>query len=231
LVTTINIELPDYQEQDALGRVFIIVGMTLLGLLLGRSMWSTQPLYSSKTAHFGLTLALAATPLCLAGMTIWGFQYTAVNLAHKYWYTLYLIVAWMLVEGTVVRNLSVAGRRLAYQRALARREAELAREGADGEVAVEVPEIGIDQVNQQSLRLAKLGILALFSVLIYLVWSDLISAIAYLDSITLWEYNAGSSGLPEITPMSAADVLVALFIIIATVTLARNLPGLLEILV
>ena len=231
LVTTINIELPDYQEQDALGRVFIILGMTLLGLLLGRSMWSTQPLYSSKAAHFGLTLALAATPLCLAGMTIWGFQYTAVNLAHKYWYTLYLIVAWMLVEGTVVRNLSVAGRRLAYQRALARREAELAREGADGEVAVEVPEIGIDQVNQQSLRLAKLAMLALFSVLIYLVWSDLVSATAYLDSITLWEYNAGSGEAPELTPMSAADVLGALLIIIATVTLARNLPGLLEILV
>ncbi|MFU8765173.1 MAG: mechanosensitive channel MscK, partial [Haliea sp.] len=231
LVTTINVELPDYQEEDALGRVFIIVGMIMLGLLLGRSMWSTQPLYSSKTAHFGITLALAATPLCLAGITFWGYQYTAVNLAHRYWYTLYLIVVWMLVEGTIVRNLSVAGRRLAYQRAVARRETELAREGAEGEVAVEVPEIGIAQVNQQSLRLAKLGMLALFSVLIYLVWSDLVSATAYLDSITLWEYNAGSSDMPELTPMSAADVLGALLIIIATVTLARNLPGLLEILV
>lgn len=231
LVTTINVELPDYQEQDALGRVFIIIGMIMLGLLLGRSMWSTQRLYSSKTAHFGITLALAATPLFLAGMTFWGYQYTAVNLAHRYWYTLYLIVVWMLVEGTVVRNLSVAGRRLAYQRAVARREADLTREGAEGEVAVEVPELGIAQVNQQSLRLAKLGILALFSVLIYLVWSDLVSATAYLDSITLWEYNAGSSDVPEITPMSAADVLGALLIIVATVTLARNLPGLLEILV
>lgn len=231
LVTTINVKLPDYQEQDTLGRVFIIVGMIMLGLLLGRSMRSTQPLYSSKTAHLGITLVLVAIPLSLAGMTFWGFQYTAVNLANRYWYTLYLIVAWMLVEGTVVRNLSVAGRRLAYQRAVARREADLAHEGAEGEVAIEVPELGIARVSQQSLRLAKLGILALFSVLIYLVWSDLISAIAYLDSITLWEYNAGTSGLPEITSMSAADVLVALIIIIATVTLARNLPGLLEILV
>ncbi|MDO8863530.1 mechanosensitive channel MscK [Haliea sp. E1-2-M8] len=231
LVTTINVELADYREQDALGRLFIIIGMTLLGVLLGRSMWSTQPLYSSKTAHLGITLALAATPLLLAGMTFWGFQYTAVNLAHKYWYTLYLIVVWMLVEGTIVRNLNVAGRHLAYQRALARREAELSREGAESEVAVEVPELDMAQVNEQSLRLAKLAILALFSVLIYLVWSDLVSATAYLDSITLWEYNAGTGDAPELVPMSVADVLGAMIIIIFTVTLARNLPGLLEVLV
>ncbi|MEQ9465369.1 MAG: mechanosensitive channel MscK [Haliea sp.] len=231
LVTTVNVELPEYQEQDALGRVSIIVGMTLLGMLLGRSMWSTQPLYSSKTAHFGITLLLAATPLFLAGMTIWGYQYTAVNLAHRYWYTLYLIVVWMLLEGTIVRNLSVAGRRLAYQRALARREAVLKRDSAESEVAVEVPELAIDQVNEQSLRLAKLGMLALFSVLIYLIWSDLVSATAYLDSVTLWQYNAGTSDAPELTPMSVADVLGALIIIIFTVTLARNLPGLLEVLV
>lgn len=231
LVTTSNVELPDYRDQDVLGRLFIIAGMTLLGVLLGRSMWSTQPLYSSKTVHFGVTLALAATPLLLAGMTFWGFQYTAVNLAHRYWYTLYLIVAWMLAEGTLVRNLSVAGRRLAYQRAIARREAEASREDTEGEVAVEIPEIGIAQVNEQSLRLVKLAMLALFSVLIYLVWSDLVSATAYLDSITLWEYNAGTGDAPELVPMSFADVLGALLIIIFTVTLARNLPGLLEVLV
>lgn len=231
LVTTINVEIPDYQEQDTLGRLFVIVGMTLLGVLLGRSMWSTQPLYSSKTAHFSVTLALAATPLLLAGMTLWGFQYTAVNLAHRYWYTLYLIVVWMLVEGTIVRNLSVVGRRLAYQREVARRESDLSRESAENEVAVEVPELDIAQVNEQSLRLAKLAILVLFSVLIYLVWSDMVSATAYLDSITLWEYNAGSSEVPEIAPMSAVDVLGAMVIIVFTVTLARNLPGLLEMLV
>ncbi len=231
LATTVNVELPEYQEQDALGRVSIILGMVLLGALLGRSMWSTQPLYSSKTAHFGITLALAATPLFLAGMTIWGYQYTAVNLAHRYWYTLYLIVLWMLLEGTIVRNLSVASRRLAYQRSLARREALLKREGTESDVAVEVPELAIDQVNEQSLRLAKLGILALFSVLIYLIWSDLVSATTYLDSFTLWQYNAGTSDAPELTPMSVADVLGALIIIIFTVTLARNLPGLLEVLI
>lgn len=231
LITTVNVELPGYQEQDVSGRLFIIVGMIFLGLLLGRSMWSTQRLYSSKTVHFGITMALAATPLCLAGLTFWGFQYTAVNLANRYWYTLYLIVAWMLVEGTVIRNLSVVGRKLAYQRALAKREAEQSQGLPESEVKVEIPELNITQVNQQSLRLAKLGILALFSVLIYLVWSDLVSATAYLDSISLWEYNAGTSEAPEFEPISVADVLGALVIIIFTVALARNLPGLLEMLV
>jgi potassium efflux system protein len=81
------------------------------------------------------------------------------------------------------------------------------------------------------LRLTKLGILVLFTVLVYLVWSDLISATSYLDSVTLWEYNAGSSDNPQLAAMSAADVLGALVIVVFTVTLARNLPGLLEILI
>src|SRR5690606_39801376 len=87
-----------------------------------------------------------------------------------------------------------------------------------------------EQINQQSLRLARLGLLVLFGVLVYLVWSDLLSAASYLESITLWEYNSGTADNPLMAPLSAGDLLGAIIIVILTVMLARNLPGLLGIL-
>ncbi|QIB67380.1 mechanosensitive channel MscK [Kineobactrum salinum] len=231
LIITLNLSLPELQGEDVIGRLLMFIGLLSLGIILWHMMWRSEPLYSSRLVHVSATLILGLTPLVLAGIIAWGYQYTAMNLAARYIYTLGLIVLWMLVEGTAVRNLSVAGRRLAYQRAVSKREAAQARDGHDAEIAIEIPAMDMQQINQQSLRLIKLGILALFTVLVYLVWSDLISAISYLDSVTLWEYNAGSSDNPQITPMSAADILVALVIVIFTITLARNLPGLLEILV
>ena len=96
---------------------------------------------------------------------------------------------------------------------------------------LEIPELKLEQINQQSLRLGRLALLVLFSVLVYLVWSDLISAASYLESITLWEYNSGTADNPLMKPLSAGDLLSAIIIVLLTIALARNLPGLLEILV
>lgn len=231
LIISLNAEVPEQQANDVIGRLLMMAGMLLLCVLLGRMMWRSEPLYNSRVLHFTALLVLTLTPLALAGMTYWGYDYTSTKLADRFIDTLYLIVGWMLVEGTVVRNLSVAGRRLAYQRAMAKREAAQNREGQDNEVGIEIPEMNIQQINQQSLRLTKLGILILFAVLVYFVWSDLISAAYYLESITLWEYDSGTPENPSTTAMTASDVLGALLIIVFTVTLARNLPGLAEILV
>ncbi|WP_162300050.1 mechanosensitive channel MscK [Kineobactrum sediminis] len=226
LTIAVNLSVPEYLGQDVIGRVLILVGMLLLGALFYRTMRSSKHLYESRTRYLGAMLALVLTPLVLAGMAFWGYQYTAMNVANRYLYTLYLMVGWLLAEGTVVRSLSVAARKLAYQRALTKREPETNED---------TPEPGADletrEVNQQSLRLARLGIFVLFAVLIYLVWSDLVGAAAYLDSISLWQYNAGTSESPQLAPMTVADVLGALLIVVFTITLARNLPGLLEIMV
>ena len=125
----------------------MLIGMIALSLLLGRFMLRSQPLYSSRVVHFVAASLLILAPLALAGMTAMGYHYTAVKLAERFIDSLYLIVLWMLVEGTVVRNLNVAGRRLAYQRAVAKREAAQAREGQqETEVAVEIPEMNLQQI-------------------------------------------------------------------------------------
>lgn len=231
LIVALNAASPEQLSDDALGRLLMLVGMILLGALLGGMMWCSFPLYHSRILYAGAILVLTMLPWVLAGMTAWGYHYTSIMLTERFIDTLYLLVLWVLLEGTMVRNLKVAGRRLAYQLALSKSEEEQSRENGSGEVLVDLPAMDIHQINQQSLRLTKLGIMVLFGVLVYLTWADLLSAVSYLESFTLWEYNSGSGENPVMVAVSAADLLVALVIVVFTVTLARNLPGLLEIVV
>lgn len=231
LIVALNSTSPEQLADDALGRLLMLVGMLLLGALLGRMMWCSFPLYHSRILYAGAILLLTMLPWVLAGMTAWGYHYTAIMLAERFIDTLYLLVLWVLLEGTMERNLKVAGRRLAYQLALSKGEEEQSRENGAGEVLVNLPAMDIQQINQQSLRLTKLGIMVLFGVLVYLTWADLLSAVSYLESFTMWEYSSGSGETPVMVAVSAADLLVVLVIVAFTVTLARNLPGLLEIVV
>lgn len=231
LVVAIGEIRPEQIGDDVMGRLFMLLGMLGLAWLLGRMMRRSEPLYGSRVLHLLVTLLLTLAPLALAGLVAWGYNYTAIKLADRFISTLYLITIWMLVEGTVVRNLNVAGRRLAYQRALGKRQATEDQDSPETDANIDVPEMDIQQINQQSLRLARLGLTILFSVLVYFTWSDLFSAASYLESVTMWEYNAGSADNPLMARISAGDVLGALTIVALTFTFGRNLPGLLEMLV
>ncbi len=103
------------------------------------------------------------------------------------------MIIWNLLYQTVLRGLSVAARRIAWRRALARRQ-NLVKEGAEGAEPPEEPTIALEQVNQQTLRITMLLMFALFGVMFWAIWSDLITVFSYLDSITLWHYNATEAG-------------------------------------
>src|SRR5690606_18747380 len=141
---------------------------------------------------------------------------------------LYLLLIWLLLEASFVRGLGVAARRLAYQRAQAQRLAESEnRDHGETESVVETPILDMQQVNQQSLRLIRLALFGIFLVSLYWVWAERIRVFTYLDNIALYEYTAA----PGLQPISLLDALGALIIVGLSLILARNLPGLLEVLV
>ena len=177
-----------------------------------------------------LGFAFALLPLALFVAVCFGYYYTALKLSDRLINTLYLLMFWLVAEAAFVRGLAVAARRLAYQRALAKRQA--AKEAGEGnDIIIEEPTLDIEQVNQQSLRLIRLALLAGFIGGLYWVWADLISVFSYLDNITLYEYTSGTGANMSMVPISIGDVIGALVIIGISIALARNLPGLLEVLV
>ena len=221
---------PLHLMDDAIGQFVIFLNLLVIAILIWpmcRESWR------DKESH-GLRLAtitvLAIVPVALMVLTATGYFYTTLRLAGRWIETVYLVILWNLLWHTVMRGLSVAARRIAYRRALARRQ-HIVKEGAEGAEPVEEPAIGLDEVNQQTLRITMLVMFALFGVIFWAIWSDLISVFAYLDSITLWNYSVTEAGSSVMRSVTLGSLLFALIILVVAWALIRNLPGLLEVLV
>lgn len=209
----------------------LVTGLLVMSFLQARLILAHAPFFGVRLFRLVLGLAMAAVPLVLVGLIVAGYEYTALSLVGRFVLTLYLLGLWILVEASVVRGLAVAARRLAFKRALARRRAH-AQESADGGLeVVEEPPLDMEQINQQSLRLSKLILLIGFAFLLYLVWSDLLTVLGYLDQVAIWETDEMEGGDLVGSTLSVADIFTALLIIGLTLMMARNLPGLLEVMV
>ena len=217
------------QRPVALG--LLVAGLIAMSVSLARLILAHTPFFGVRLFRLVLGLSMAAVPLVLLGLIAAGYEYTALSLVGRFAITLYLLGLWILVEAAVVRGLAVAARRLAFRRALARRRAEV-KEGAEGGVeVVEEPPLDMEQINQQSLRLSKLILLVGFVLLLYVVWADLLTVLGYLEQVAIWEAEGEVGSELVGSTLSVADSITALFIFGFTLMMARNLPGLLEVMV
>ncbi len=140
------------------------------------------------------------------------------------------MIIWNLLYQTVLRGLSVAARRIAGRRALARRQ-NLVKRGRRRCRTAGRPTIALEQVNQQTLRITMLLMFALFGVMFWAISSDLITVFSYLDSITLWHYNGTEAGAAVVKNVTMGSLLFAIIASMVAWALIRNPPGLLEVLV
>jgi potassium efflux system protein len=224
---------PGVFDQDVLGVLLLLAGFALLTWLLARLMFRGPQSHRVPPLRKILGALITLLPLLLMAAIFAGYYYTALKLSGRLIDTLYALLLWVLLEALLARGLAVAARRLAWQRAQSRRDAEAqAPEGVDGApTPVEEPGLAIEQVNQQSLRLIRLGLFAGLLAVLWWVWSDLLTVFSYLDNVTLYEFTHGSGAAASLRPISLLDLLGALLIVGLTLVLARNLPGLLEVLV
>ncbi|MGE8496615.1 MAG: mechanosensitive channel MscK [Pseudomonas sp.] len=230
-VVTVAEHQPAALAEDVIGIFVVLSCYTLMALILGKLLLAEPMREHTSPFRFLIGLGFTALPLVFIVAVGFGYYYTSLKLTDRLINTLYLLIFFLIIEATFVRGLAVAARRLAYARALAKRQAQT-RENAEGEdVVVEEPTLDIEQVNQQSLRLIRLALFGVFIACMYLVWADLISVFAYLDDITLYQYAAGTGNAATQLPISLLDFIGALIIAGITIVLARNLPGLLEVLV
>ncbi|MGV6473649.1 mechanosensitive channel MscK [Azotobacter vinelandii] len=221
---------PGALDDDVLGILVLLSGYVLMAWLLGKLLLRGPASQNASPINLLIGLLFTLLPVGLILGLVLGYYYTALRLSDRLVQTLYVLLFWALIEATVVRGLSVAARRLAYQRALAKRQATAA-EGSETGETTEEPVLDIEQVNQQSLRLIRLALFGLLLTTLYWVWADLITVVDYLDNIVLYEFTGGTGATASLVPISLRDLLAALLIGGITVVLARNLPGLLEMLV
>ncbi len=221
---------PLHLMDDVLGQTVILLNLLVISGLVWpmfRESWRDKESHSIRLVTITV---LAFVPVALMVLTATGYFYTTLRLSGRWIETVYLVIVWNLLYQTVLRGLSVAARRIAYRRALARRQ-NMVKEGAEGAEPQEEPTIALEQVNQQTLRITMLVMISLFAVMFWAIWSDLITVFAYLDSVVLWHYNGTEAGAAVMKSVTMGSLLFAVIAFVIAWALIRNLPGLLEVLV
>ncbi|HDT2999934.1 TPA: mechanosensitive channel MscK [Proteus mirabilis] len=234
LLSAYGINNPLLLVGDVIGQLVTIISLffiSLCALPFCREMWQEKGNHVVRTVVITL---LTFSPLLLMGLVIFGYYYTALRLANRWIDSLYLLMLWFIAYHASLRGLTVAARRLAYRRALERRQAMLKekKEGEDSTLEpIQEPPMDMEQINQQSLRLTTMILFIIFASSFYGIWSDFITIFTYLDGITLWHYNLPTELGNVVKAVTVADLLLSFAIMAISWFMIRNLPGLLEVLI
>jgi potassium efflux system protein len=167
-----------------------------------------------------------------------GYYYSAYALYIRLGETIALILGLIIVKDLVLRWLSIVQRRLLFEEIKRKKEAtdqkqtlEAASATAEADtVSIEEPEINLTQIYEKNQVL--LRTITFFSALIglWLVWSNVLPALSFLENVTLWTYSVDVKGVSTAMPVTLADLMVAFIVTIVTIVAAKNLPGLFEII-
>ncbi|SEI46636.1 potassium efflux system protein [Allopseudospirillum japonicum] len=196
--------------------------------------WQRPALWSRLLAilHFGLGI-----------FTAYGYSYSAWVVLTLVWKIIAILAGVGLIYLLAQRWLLMEERWLAFQRAKTKREeilAQRAQEAAtqegsstgmkgDAPPPVEENLLDLQTVSEQSRVLLKAGLLGTLLVLIGSVFADFLPSLAALDSIVLWDQrNADGEIIQSITLKGA---LFGMAVLGLSIFAARNLPGVLELLV
>jgi potassium efflux system protein len=185
-----------------------------------------------KKLWYPLTIGI---PLSLAGLALAGFLHTAGMLLQSIVHSMWLALGLIVLHQTIARWLLVTRRSLALEAALERaaaRKAEPAKRTADdGEIAqVEEPAVDLASLDNQTRRLIGALVFGAGLAGLWLVWSEVLPALSFFERIPLWHRTGIVDGTQQIVPVTLADLLLVLAILLTAVVAGRNLPALLEIL-
>ena len=179
--------------------------------------------------------------MILVVLALLGYFYTAFELELRLFHTVLLVLGILLAYHLVLRGLRIEQRRIALARAREKRAAlRASREatepaGADGggegeDLPVELPELDLSTISDQTRHLLRTLVFLTLVVGTWAVWADVLPALNFLQKVELWSHEVLSSeGTPELVPITLADLALSLLVTLLTTVAARNIPGVLEI--
>ncbi len=220
----------------SLGRVAFIVFLILFSLFFrqilhpsrgalkhvlayGRGGW----LHRMRYVWYPL---VTAAPLSLAVLAGIGFYATSQMLAERLSQTLWLALGLAMLGGILSRWVLVIRRQLAMEQARQRREAAQTGPSASSDPASpttspnpEQAESDLATISSQTQQLIRTVLLVAGILLAWLIWADIVPALAVLKTVPVW---------PGARALTILDVLAAVVILTVTHAAAKNVPGLLE---
>jgi potassium efflux system protein len=232
------------------GQLVFILLLLLLAFVFGRlthpqgalvHLWRTEQPSHGYTRFAGLIFWLGISLfIVFAGMVALGYTYSAGILVKNLGATLWVLLVLSIIKGFAQIALQQAYRRIAIQRI------ELAQQAShdlppqehdnDNELVPNRPiitadtAIDISQVNQQSQQLLSFSLNLGLLFALYFVWAPILPALTLLDQISLWNVQSVVNGSAITSAVSLGDALLSGVLLTAMWVAARNLPGLMEII-
>lgn len=153
----------------------------------------------------------------LIALAAWGYLYSAGRIAWCVQATVWMMMILAVANALLLRWMVLAHRRLTLEQAA---RAAAAPPAADGAVAVPAePEADLSQISHQTQRLVRsIGAFAMLGGL-WMIWDNVLPALEMLRSVAVW----GRTTL--------ADLLLSLAAALLTLIAAKNIPGMIEMLV
>ena len=178
-------------------------------------------------------------PLFVLWLAVIGYYHSAIEFRSLAGYTLALLVALIIFNELVLRMLMLARRRIALKKAIAKQELHLkaasAAEGVaeSGSAATTVPMdtiIGMSEIDEQTRALLKLVVFILALAGIWVIWEPVFPAFGIFQDIQFWSYSTVVDGVSTTVPITLGNIILAGILTVTTIIAARNLPGLLEVI-
>ena len=179
-------------------------------------------------------IGVAIVALTLLGLTLAGYLLTVVTLLGLIFNSIMVIGAVWLGYSLGARALVLTETKLQLRQMREQRAKAAALEGSvnAGEGApIDIPEphLSIENINQQTRTLMRVSAGAGLVLGLLWVWADTLPALTWLDGITLWSRTIAVGEAEILSRVSLQDFLLAIFLGVIFTLAARNLPGLVEI--
>ncbi|WP_238945484.1 mechanosensitive ion channel domain-containing protein [Vandammella animalimorsus] len=217
-----------------LALVVLALGLMVLSWRLMRRLW---PGTSEQAAPWLLRLLgwlLPAAFVAIALLALGGYIYTSTEMLGALFTSLTVVLAVLVVDGLLRRWLLLSERRLEQKRLLEQALSQGSASVVNTESGEAPPEgeaeLTLVSISAQTHRLLRLLRLTLLALGLLWAWSEVLPALLRLDGVQLWGSSAtGPDGKPMQVPVTLMDVLLGALLLLLTFSMARNLPGLLEL--
>jgi potassium efflux system protein len=196
------------------------------GLVGGTMVAQPTALYRSRWVWF---LLGTGTPAALLTMATLGYDYSALQLSQRLLHTTAIVFAGVCLHALVLRRLLLERRRLHIKKAQERlAAAKSAAEGGTSPDQIEAPDIDPQSIAQQTQTIVRGAISIAVLLITFQIWVDVLPALGIFHDVKLWTIDNSGADVERIT---LADLLLALLLLFGGLAAARNLPGVLELLV
>lgn len=200
---------------------------------------SASEMHWYQTWNRQLFWVAMAVPTVLILLALQGFNFSAMILHVNLYQTFMLGFMIFILDQVLTRWFAVQERKIALERALAKREAmrkakeqqEAAKITGDGVPDVDIPTIDVATISEQNRVMLRVMSYSLFVAAVYWTWQDMFQAVEFFNEIVLWTYSLDNTANAEQIPVTLGSLIITAIVAALTYVGVKNLPGLIEVMV